>query len=187
MHSHFYEARSIPIGRTEDELAPWADDSTRRNLVAGVEAGSVRALDVGVRTAEGHTLACLLSADTVFINGQACVLSVVQDVSDRRHPESELVDAIESVMQDTTWFSRSVVERLANLRVARDSQGLRRRRRQGSQGVGQRSDRQSHWGQEDPGRRRCRKGGWKSGGGTSARSRTQCATPSRNDHPRSSR
>ncbi len=109
------------IGKTEDELELWADDAIRRKVVAGVEAGSVRALDVGVQTAEGHTLACLLSADTVFINGQACVLSVLQDVSDRRHSESELVDAIESVMQDTTWFGRSVVERLANLRVARGS------------------------------------------------------------------
>src|SRR3546814_20098453 len=46
-----------------------------------------------------------------------CVLWVIQDIHERRHSELELITAIEAVMKDTNWFSRTVVEKLANLRA----------------------------------------------------------------------
>jgi DNA-binding NarL/FixJ family response regulator len=46
-----------------------------------------------------------------------CVLWVIQDIHERRHSELELIAAIETVMKDTNWFSRTVVEKLANLRA----------------------------------------------------------------------
>jgi DNA-binding NarL/FixJ family response regulator len=47
------------------------------------------------------------------------VLCVVQDITDRKRSEVELMTAIEVVMQDTSWFSRTVIEKLANLRQPR--------------------------------------------------------------------
>lgn len=40
------------------------------------------------------------------------------DISDRRRTEMELVHAIETVMQDASWFSRTLIEKLANVRRA---------------------------------------------------------------------
>ena len=68
---------------------------------------------------------CLASADTVVINDQACVLSVLQDITEQRHSEAELITAIEAVMQDTSWFSRAVIEKLADLRQPRGSTASR--------------------------------------------------------------
>jgi DNA-binding NarL/FixJ family response regulator len=52
----------------------------------------------------------------VTIGNHSCVLIVVQDVSERRRTESDIVAAIEAVMQDTSWFSQVVLEKLAKLR-----------------------------------------------------------------------
>ena len=44
------------------------------------------------------------------------VLWVMQDIIDRKQSEDKLMAAIEAVMADTSWFSRSVVEKLAAIR-----------------------------------------------------------------------
>jgi DNA-binding NarL/FixJ family response regulator len=40
----------------------------------------------------------------------------MQDITERKRSQDELITAIEAVMADTSWFSRSVVEKLAALR-----------------------------------------------------------------------
>src|SRR3546814_6423344 len=40
----------------------------------------------------------------------------MQDITERKQSENELIVAIEAVMADTSWFSRSIVEKLAALR-----------------------------------------------------------------------
>lgn len=42
---------------------------------------------------------------------------MIEDITERRQSELELVTAIEAVMQDASWFSRNVLEKLANLRA----------------------------------------------------------------------
>jgi uncharacterized protein YjbJ (UPF0337 family)/DNA-binding CsgD family transcriptional regulator len=59
---------------------------------------------------------CLLSAEAVAIDGRPCALWAMQDVTERRRTEAELATAIEAVMRDTSWFSRTVLEKLAKLR-----------------------------------------------------------------------
>ncbi len=44
------------------------------------------------------------------------MLTIIQDITERKRSEVELIAAIETVMQDTSWFSRTVIEKLANLR-----------------------------------------------------------------------
>lgn len=46
---------------------------------------------------------------------------MLQDITERRHSELELVAALDAVMQDATWFSRNVVEKLATLRAPKRS------------------------------------------------------------------
>jgi PAS domain S-box-containing protein len=64
----------------------------------------------------GGVMDCLLSAEAVAIDGRPCALWAMQDVTERRRTEAELATAIEAVMRDTSWFSRTVLEKLAKLR-----------------------------------------------------------------------
>ena len=59
---------------------------------------------------DGETIDCLLSAETITVRGAGCVLWLYQDISARRHSELELVDAIQSVMKDASWFSHSIMD-----------------------------------------------------------------------------
>lgn len=115
------------------QLSGWSSDETMGQRMAALrlfEDGSFlkkacamleertdfRSIDARVRTKEGAITDCLVSAAAIPLRRDTCILWVVQDIHARRHNELELIGAIEAVMQDTNWFSRSVVEKLANLR-----------------------------------------------------------------------
>ncbi|MGI4796112.1 MAG: PAS domain S-box protein [Janthinobacterium lividum] len=106
------------IGRTLDELEMWETSQLRQAFQDELaQAESVRNLDTQVRSASSTTSHCLLSAALVRLRGQRSALMVFQDVTDRTRSEAELAAAIEAVMNDTSWFSQSIIERLANLRT----------------------------------------------------------------------
>jgi len=87
------------------------------DLEASLKRGeSARNRDVALAAKDGNQLACLLSAEPVAIGGQQRVLLAIQDITERKRSETELLTAIEAVMQDTSWFSRSIIEKLAQLR-----------------------------------------------------------------------
>jgi|SRR5579884_2826703 len=110
------------VGKSAAELRLWGDATARKQFEQElVKTGGVRNREIRLRTKEGDEVDCLLSAETVTIQDQPCVLSVLQDISERKRSEAELISAIEAVMQDTSWFSRMVVEKLANLRLPRGS------------------------------------------------------------------
>ena len=105
------------VGRSPEELELWPDARAWRKLAARLEAGEdVRDTDIPMRTREGALIDCQLSADTVSIQDEPCALCVLQDVTEHKRSELDLVAAIEAVMKDTTWFSRTVMERLAQIR-----------------------------------------------------------------------
>ena len=105
------------VARSPVDLRLWDQAAARRMLEAGLAtAGGIRNLELQVRTKDGTVLDCLVSAETVSIGGQACVLSVMQDITERKRSEVELMAAIEAVMQDTSWFSSTVIEKMAALR-----------------------------------------------------------------------
>jgi PAS domain S-box-containing protein len=110
------------IGRTALEMQLWGATASRRDLEQQLEkTGSVRNFEIQMRTKRGDQIDCLVSAETVAIHGQACILSVLQDITDRKRSEVELVAALEAVMHDTSWFSRTVIEKLATVRHPRAS------------------------------------------------------------------
>lgn len=73
-------------------------------------------LELRIARKDGGALDCLVSAETVSIHGAECYLLVLMDISDRKRNELELVSAIETVMQDASWFSQTLIEKLANVR-----------------------------------------------------------------------
>ena len=51
------------------------------------------------------------------------MLWAFQDITQRKSTELDLVEAIEAVMKDTSWFSRSVMDKLARLRAPQPEKG----------------------------------------------------------------
>lgn len=110
-------AAADTIGRTANDLKLWGLSAARQRFEEEVQAiGRVRNQDVRLLTKTGWLLDCLASAEIVTIAGERCVLSVLQDITERKRSEAELFEAIEAVMQDTSWFSRTIIEKLARLR-----------------------------------------------------------------------
>jgi PAS domain S-box-containing protein len=105
------------IGRTAADLHLWDDAVARRVVEQKLRDNAVvRNEPLRMKQKDGGAAECLVSAERVEINDQQCVLWALQDVTERTRSEAELVEAIESVMADTSWFSRSIVDRLAALR-----------------------------------------------------------------------
>ena len=124
------------VGRVADDFALWNDAVQRRSIEKDLaNYGGVRTCDVRVLPNEGEPLDCLVSAEAVDVHGERCVLWLYQDVTARRSSELDLVEAIEAVMKDASWFSRSVMDKLATLRggapaASADTGELSRRERE---------------------------------------------------------
>lgn len=105
------------VGRGAGEFGLWADAAAGQEMERRLEAdGNVRSLNIRLRTRTGDMLDLLVSAEAVSVGGRACVLVVAQNVGEHRRTEFEIASAIQAVMQDTSWFSRMVLEKLAKLR-----------------------------------------------------------------------
>ena len=105
------------LGRDADDLQLWDDPDQRRGLEADIaRRGGLRNHDVRLQPKEGAAVDCLLSAERIALRGDQCVLWLYQDITQRRHSELALVEAIEAVMKDASWFSRSIMDKLATLR-----------------------------------------------------------------------
>ncbi len=105
------------VGRTVDDFQLWNDAAQRRAMEEEIERrGGVRTCDVRILPKHGDPIDCLVSAEAIDVRGERCVLWLYQDVTARRHSELELIEAIEAVMKDASWFSRSIMDKLATLR-----------------------------------------------------------------------
>ncbi|MEG3126175.1 helix-turn-helix transcriptional regulator [Sphingomonas sp. GB1N7] len=111
-----YSADEI-IGRRLGEVKFWETAEVRRAIEARLEAGGeFENFETRITTNDGSILDIVISTETIHLSNAECVLWVFQDITARKHSELELVEAIEAVMKDTTWFSRSIMEKLANVR-----------------------------------------------------------------------
>jgi PAS domain S-box-containing protein len=109
-------ANAEAIGKTAYDIELWEDGSRRRTFEKTLrETGNLRNFEARLAVAAG-VIDCLISAEVVEIAAQQCILSVMLDISERKRSEADLVAAIEAVMKDTTWFSQTVIEKLANLK-----------------------------------------------------------------------
>jgi PAS domain S-box-containing protein len=110
-------AEAEAVGRTAAELGLWDDPGAAAELERRLrETRTVRDAEVRLRGRRGAATDCLLSAEAVTVDGRRCALWTMQDVTERRRTEAELAAAIDTVMRDTSWFSRTVLEKLARLR-----------------------------------------------------------------------
>ncbi|MEP7043935.1 MAG: PAS domain S-box protein [Dokdonella sp.] len=80
------------------------------------KAGSLQNVEYRIRRKDGDVIDCLVSAETVQIQGTSCALMALLDITHRKRSEVELVSAIEAVMEDASWFSQTLIEKIANVR-----------------------------------------------------------------------
>ncbi|HEY9728776.1 MAG TPA: response regulator [Chroococcales cyanobacterium] len=84
------------IGRTAVDLCLWVNLEERDRLFQLLQKnGAVRDYEFNFRTKSGAIRTALLSAEIIELDGETCVLSVSQDISDRKQAEVELKQAKE--------------------------------------------------------------------------------------------
>lgn len=115
------------LGKNVGAIGFIAEAAAASQLFSQLEkAGNVDGLDLKVRQKNAGLIDCVAYADTVLIQDSPCYLLVLMDITERKRSELELVGAIEEVMRDASWFSRTLIEKLANVRSpkARDTSGV---------------------------------------------------------------
>ena len=115
-------ARDEAIGRTPVELGLWARPQEREEgLVKLQQAGQIRNVERVFRVRDGSERAGLVSAEQIEIGGETFVLTVVQDISDRRRAAEEREQLLENERQARSQaeaaleLHRGVEERLGLL------------------------------------------------------------------------
>ena len=105
------------IGRGMGDLDLWVKAGAFERFRAfAIETGAIADTEECLRNAAGQSLDCALSGVAITVAGEGCILCTILDVTERKRSERELVAAIDQVMADTSWFSRSLIEKLATLR-----------------------------------------------------------------------
>jgi PAS domain S-box-containing protein len=102
--------REQMLGRTSLELGIWDNPREREFMVAALKTeGSVRNLEVRTRTRAGELRLILLSAESIDVAGQSCLVSVLHDMTDRVRAEQALRYSEESL--------RATIENTPNVAV----------------------------------------------------------------------
>ena len=88
--------RAETVGRTTAELAIWADPQARAAFVAGLEAsGESGETETVLRRKDGTVITGVHAARSMKVQGEATILSVVHDVTERKHAEEALRESAE--------------------------------------------------------------------------------------------
>lgn len=110
-------SREELIGQSSHDVGLWTKATRAKIREALQQEGNYRDLNLQLKTKTGEVRDILASAEVMELDGAAVILHMFSDVTTQKRSEEELIEAIETVMQDTAWFSRSVVEKLAQVRA----------------------------------------------------------------------
>jgi PAS domain S-box-containing protein len=95
-HLTGYSPKDV-IGRTAIELNLWVNLQQRTQLFGVLhENGSIRNYECDFRTKSGDIKTALLSAELIKLNGENCLITVTQDISDRKQVEAAMQAAKEA-------------------------------------------------------------------------------------------
>lgn len=104
------------IGRTVIDLNLWVRPSDRAEMLDMMsQYGFVRDREYGFQTRQGKTRTMLFSAETLQINGRQCLLSVVNDITERK--------AAEKALRESEQRFRTLVEQATDALFVVDGQG----------------------------------------------------------------
>ena len=116
--------RNEVIGGSHKELRLW---SSPEDLAKLRELGEdfFHQVEFSLRTRRDEVRAILLSRVVVDLEGERVSLKQFYDITVRKQNETQLMDALQRVMSDTSWFAQSVMEELAKVRVGGQEPGPR--------------------------------------------------------------
>jgi PAS domain S-box-containing protein len=82
--------REEVIGRTSPELGLWADPTQRRKFVETVRRdGMVRDYEFAGQLRDGRVQVTSISAEVIHVGGEACLLAVATDITERKEAEEK--------------------------------------------------------------------------------------------------
>jgi PAS domain S-box-containing protein len=83
--------REEMVGHTAGELGIWEDLVDRDRMVDALLArGSLKNLEIRFRHKDGKSMVGLLSAELIEIDGEQCLLSLMNDITDRKRAAEEI-------------------------------------------------------------------------------------------------
>jgi two-component system, cell cycle sensor histidine kinase and response regulator CckA len=82
------------LGRSTMELGLWANPKDRQHIVALLKrSGEARDLEVRISIKSGEVRTVQMSAHTIELSGQPCMIAIIRDVTERRALEAQLRQA----------------------------------------------------------------------------------------------
>jgi DNA-binding CsgD family transcriptional regulator len=110
---------AVILVNTEGQIV-WLNETTRRRV-----NGELRNLVLPIDRSENNAIDCFISAVEIMINCERSVLCVIQETSDEKERERDLMAAIQAVMTDTSWFTRTIMDKLKAWRQHKQPGGER--------------------------------------------------------------
>ena len=109
--------RDEVVGHTLEQVDLYVDAPGRERTLDGLRRGvPVPLREMEIRGKAGDVKNVMVASEVIDVEGKTCQLDIFIDISERKRSEAQLMRALDEVMSDTSWFSRTVVERLAQLR-----------------------------------------------------------------------
>ncbi len=88
------------------DLNLWACRDDRELYVSGIrEHGKIRDMEAKFRTRSGTILDCLVSGESIEINGQSCLLTIIRNITEQKRADQELErhrDHLEKLVNERT-------------------------------------------------------------------------------------
>lgn len=99
------------IGRTPYELNLWIDSDERDRFINQIkEKQRLSGIEMKTRNKSGETIPILFSAELVDLAGEACMISMAQDITGRKLAESELLLSRQRLDQHVKHTPLGVIE-----------------------------------------------------------------------------
>ncbi len=117
-------SREEVIGHTSTELNIIRPEDRSRHLQLLQRQGSIRNLEINIYSKSGEVHAVLLSVEPIEIGGEACILSILHDITDRVSAEEALCQSEEKFRQlaenirDVFWIFDAVAQQFLYLSPA---------------------------------------------------------------------
>jgi len=83
--------RDEVIGHPPDKFNLWVDPSERERMIKTMlDKGMVQGFEMRGRKKSGETVNLLMSTELIMVAGEQCILSVAQDITERKRTEQEI-------------------------------------------------------------------------------------------------
>jgi PAS domain S-box-containing protein len=117
----FGYAAEETVGRSFLDAKLLVQPTAQKTLEKMLREENLRQFELQAKSKDESLLDCLISTEKFDLRGKPCALVVIEDITDRMRTEADLMLAVDEVMQNTSWFSRTLIEKLANIKSSKRS------------------------------------------------------------------